>query len=75
MLGNKGLSGVCLESLGRLPSEVKFLMTVDMTNFALQVCAAGIKMENPEISEAELLEKLRERLEWCKRNRQLQRGV
>ncbi|MEM2336855.1 MAG: hypothetical protein QXR79_04940 [Candidatus Bathyarchaeia archaeon] len=54
---------------------MKFLMAVDMTDFALQVCVAGIKAENPEVGEAELLEKLRERLEWCRRERQRQRGV
>ncbi|MEM1552582.1 MAG: hypothetical protein QXH03_07955 [Candidatus Bathyarchaeia archaeon] len=64
-----------MKSLEGLPSEMKFLMAVDMTDFALQVCVAGIKAENPEVGEAELLEKLRERLEWCRRERQRQRGV
>ncbi|MEM3706115.1 MAG: hypothetical protein QXX59_09465 [Candidatus Bathyarchaeia archaeon] len=56
-----------MKSLEGLPSEMKFLMAVGMTDFALQVCVAGIK--------AELLEKLRERLEWCRRQRQRLRGV
>jgi hypothetical protein len=59
-------SGVDWERLGRLPSDVKVLMAIEMSDFALEVCAAGVRAQNPKISNAELLEKLRERLKWSK---------
>jgi hypothetical protein len=43
------------------------MMAIGMSDFAVQVCAAGIKAQNPNISEEELIEKLRERFEWSKR--------
>jgi hypothetical protein len=45
---------------------VKVLMAIEMSDFALEVCAAGVRAQNPKISNAELLEKLRERLKWSK---------
>lgn len=56
-----------IERLGRLAPEVKVDMAVDMTNTCLRVCAEGIRAQFPGITEEELLEKLRERLEWGKR--------
>lgn len=53
--------------VGRLPGEVKVNIAVDMTNTCLRVCAEGIRAQFPEISEGELLERLRERLDWAKR--------
>lgn len=55
------------ERLGKLQPEEKVDMALDMSDFVLRVCAAGIKAENPDISDEELIEKLRERLEWSKR--------
>ena len=55
------------ESLGRLKPEQKVAIAIDMTDACLQICADGIKAQNPGISEEELIEKLRERLEWIKR--------
>jgi hypothetical protein len=57
------------ERLGRLKPNEKVAIAIDMTDACLQICAAGIKAQNPDISEEELIEKLRERLEWTKRNR------
>lgn len=57
------------ERLGRLKPEEKLAIAMDMTDFCVRVCAAGIKAQCPGISEEELLEKLRERLEWSKRYR------
>lgn len=53
-----------LERLGRLPSEVKVLMAIDMTEAMVRVCAEGIRAQCPDITEGRLLEKLRERLMW-----------
>jgi hypothetical protein len=56
-----------MERLGRLKPEEKVMMAIGMSDFAVQVCAAGIKAQNPNISDEELIEKLRERFEWSKR--------
>lgn len=53
--------------IGRLLPEVKVGMAIDMTEACVRVCAAGIRAQNPDMSEQELMEKLRERLEWSKR--------
>jgi hypothetical protein len=55
--------------LGCLKPEEKVAMTIDMTDACVRVCAAGIRARCPNISEAELDEKLRKRLEWSKRLR------
>ena len=53
--------------LGRLPPEEKLRIAIDMTDACVRVCADGIRTQNPGISEKDLVEKLRERLEWSKR--------
>jgi hypothetical protein len=55
------------ERLGRLKPEEKMAIATDMTDACVRICAEGIKAQCPGISEEELLEKLRERLEWSKR--------
>jgi len=57
------------ERLGRLKPEQKVQIAIEMTDLCVEVCADGIRQQYPGISEEELLEKLRERLEWNKRNR------
>lgn len=57
------------ERLGHLKPEQKVLIAIDMTDGCMRVCADGIRQQFPGISDAELLEKLRERLEWAKLNR------
>lgn len=57
------------ERLGRLKPEEKVALCIDMTDACIQTCAAGIRAQNPGISEAELVVKLRERLDWMTRNR------
>ena len=57
------------ERLGHLKPEQKVQIAIDMTDGSLRVCADGIRQQFPGISESELLEKLRERLEWAKQNR------
>jgi hypothetical protein len=62
------------ERVGRLPSEVKVKMCLDMTEACVQVCAAGIRAANPGISDAEVIRKIRERFEWGKRWQRKRRG-
>lgn len=57
------------ERLGRLKPDEKVAVAVDMTDACVRVCADGIRAQYPDISEDELLVKLRERLEWSKRCR------
>ena len=52
------------ERLGRLPYEVKVMMAIDMTEAMVRICTEGIKAQNPDMTERELIEKLRERMEW-----------
>jgi hypothetical protein len=47
--------------------EVKVNMAMDMTEAMVRVCAEGIRAQYPHIAEKELMERLRERLEWTKR--------
>ncbi|MEM3623434.1 MAG: hypothetical protein QXR76_06680 [Candidatus Bathyarchaeia archaeon] len=62
-----------MERLGRLKPEEKVNLAIDMSSATVRICAEGIKAQNPNISDEELIEKLRERLEWSKRWRK--RGV
>jgi hypothetical protein len=55
------------DRLGRLKPEEKVNMAIDMTNAVVSICAEGIRAQNPDISEEELIEKLRERFAWMKR--------
>jgi hypothetical protein len=57
------------ERLGRLKPEEKVLMCIDMTDLCVRICADGIRNQFPDITKEELNLKLRERLEWSKRNR------
>ncbi len=57
------------DRLGNLKPEQKVLIAIDMTDGCMRVCADGIRLPFPGISGEELLEKLRERLEWAKLNR------
>jgi hypothetical protein len=45
---------------------VKVNMAIEMTEACVRVCAEGIKAQFSGISDKELMEKLRERLEWTK---------
>jgi hypothetical protein len=40
-----------------------------MTEGCVRICADGIRQQFPGISNEELLEKMRERLQWAKLNR------
>jgi hypothetical protein len=53
--------------VGRLQPEVKVSMAIDMTDAVVGICMDGIRIQNPNMTEEELMKKLRERLEWSKR--------
>jgi len=57
------------ERLGRLPPEEKVAIAIDLTRACLRSSIEGVKSKNPRIGDDELMEKLRERLEWVKRLR------
>jgi hypothetical protein len=55
------------ERLGRLKPEDRVNLAVGMSDVCIRVCADGVRDQNPGISEEELIERVRERLEWSKR--------
>jgi hypothetical protein len=55
------------ERVGRLEPEAKVNMAIEMTEAMVRVCLDGIRGRNPSMAEEELMEELRERLEWAKR--------
>ena len=57
-----------VERLGRLKPNEKVAIAIDMTDACVRICADGIRAQYPGISEEELIEKLRARLEWTKRH-------
>jgi len=59
--------------LGTLKPEEKVLLCVDMTDGCLQICADGIRNQFPEISEEQLANELRQRLEWAKRSHRIEK--
>ncbi len=58
-----------LLSVGRLKPEEKVNLAINMTDVCLRVCAEGIRDQHPNISEAELMKLLRERIEYARRRR------
>jgi hypothetical protein len=55
------------ERFGRLKPEDRVNLAVGMSDVCVRVCAEGIRAQFPSISDKELIEKLRERIEWSKR--------
>jgi hypothetical protein len=58
-----------MKRLGRLKPEEKVVVAIEMTDACVLICKAGIQAQCPVVSEAELNETLRKRLEWSKRLR------
>jgi hypothetical protein len=56
-----------MERVGRLPPEVKVNMTIDMTDAMVKVCVEGMKAQSPNLTDEEIMKKLRERFKWAKR--------
>jgi len=53
--------------LRRLKPEEKVNMAIDMTDTIVSICAESIRAQSPDITEEELIERLRERFAWAKR--------
>jgi hypothetical protein len=51
-----------MERLGRLEPGVKVNMAVELTEAMVSVCMEGMRAQNPNMTEEELMERLRERL-------------
>ena len=56
-------------SLSELEPEEKVNLAISMTDVCVRVCADGIRDRHPEITEEELVEKVRERIT-CARKRE-----
>ena len=56
------------KSLGKLKPEEKVYICIDMTDGCIQICTDGIRNHFPDLSEEDITEKVRERLEWSKRS-------
>jgi hypothetical protein len=52
-----------------LKPEEKVNTAIDMTDARVRICAEGIKAQHPRIQEEELLEPLRERVDYAKKPR------
>jgi len=57
------------KGLENLKPEDKVKMAIEMSDMCMQVCAAGVLMQNPGISDKDLLGELRKRVEWVKKRR------
>lgn len=55
------------ERIGRLKPEDRVNLAVGMSDVCVWVCADGVRDQDPSISEAELIERVRERLMFGKR--------
>jgi hypothetical protein len=55
------------ERLGKLKPEEKVDLAVGMSDFVIRVCADGVRAQYPGISEEELIERVRERLQFGRR--------
>jgi hypothetical protein len=64
-----------IERVGRLKPEEKVNMAIDMTEAMVEACVGGIRAENPNLTEEELLEMLRRRLRSIKKRRRRSRRV
>jgi hypothetical protein len=49
--------------IGRLKSNIKIAMCLDMTEACFRTSAAGIRAQNPGITDEELIFKLQERID------------
>lgn len=54
-------------SVKKLKPEEKVNLAINMTDVVVQICADGVKDENPNITQAQLREKVRERIMYLKR--------
>jgi hypothetical protein len=61
------VSGLNVRRLKRLRPEEKVDVAIHMSDVCVRICAEGIRAQFPDITEQELIERLRERIEWSKR--------
>ncbi len=54
--------------LGQLPPEEKVAICLDVSDACIRICADGIRTQNPDITEEELIRQLRIRIAWTKRH-------
>lgn len=57
-----------------LTPEERVDLAVNMSDVVLRICIEGVRAEHPEISEEELIERVRERLMFDYRRRRLEAG-
>lgn len=50
----------------RLRPEEKVNVAIDMSDGCVRICAEGIKAKFPDITEQEIVGRLRKRIEWSK---------
>ena len=60
---------------GRLRPEEKVNVAIYMSDACVRICAEGIRAQFPDITEQELIERLRERIQWSKRWRKREHEV
>jgi hypothetical protein len=58
-----------LLSVSRLKPEEKVNLAINMTDVCLRICAEGIREQHPDITEKELVERVRERIQYARRCR------
>ena len=58
-----------LARLRQLKPEEKVNIAIDMTDACVHICTDGIRAQYPTIGEDEILEKLRERIDYAKGQR------
>jgi len=54
-------------SLRKLTPEEKVNLAINMTDVCVQICAEGVKNQNKNITEAQLMEEVRARIMYQKR--------
>lgn len=54
------------ERLGCLKPDEKVALCLDMTEACFRTCAAGIRTQNPDLTDEEIVSKLQERIDWIK---------
>jgi len=58
-----------LLSVSRLKPEEKVNLAINMTDVCLRICTEGIREQHPDITEKELVERVRERIQYARRRR------
>lgn len=62
-------------SVRRLRPEEKVNVAIDMSDCCVHICAEGIRAQFPDVTEEELVGRLRARIEWLRRRHRRGREV